>query len=212
MTEKEKRYDEEGRVIRDNRSQIKRERAEIKTFAQTLLTLPTRQYAQLPITATLQAALIEGKRLTGNALKRHLNYLTRLLDEHDLAAVRYAHEQLNHPFFNTPDKQKRIQSEILRLLNNDAHIYNDLLNTYQEIDLQHVRQLVRASQKALLKAEQAADEQETSTPHAPQAAIQQKAPDKAQRKLQKYLQSLVLHYDENAFDESSSTDAQQMND
>ena len=83
----EKQYDEEGRVIRENRSQAKREREHIKTFARELLKLPAHQYPLLPIDETLQAALVEGKRLSGNALSRHLNYLTRLLDEQETARI-----------------------------------------------------------------------------------------------------------------------------
>ena len=48
----------------------------LKIFARELLKLPAHQYPLLPIDETLQAALVEGKRLSGNALSRHLNYLT----------------------------------------------------------------------------------------------------------------------------------------
>ena len=146
----EKQYDEEGRVIRENRSQAKREREHIKTFARELLKLPAHQYPLLPIDETLQAALVEGKRLSGNALSRHLNYLT----------------------------------EIARLLANDADIYGELLGRYAELDLQHLRQLVREAQKLLAAAN---TEEENAAPA---------APNKYQRRLQKYLQSLALYYAE----------------
>jgi len=116
----EKQYDEEGRVIRENRSQAKREREHIKTFARELLKLPAHQYPLLPIDETLQAALVEGKRLSGNALSRHLNYLTRLLDEQDYESIRTAHEHVNHPYLHSPGKQQRIRAEMERLLAGDA--------------------------------------------------------------------------------------------
>ena len=123
----EKHYDEEGRVIRENRSQAKREREHIKIFARELLKLPAHQYPLLPIDETLQAALVEGKRLSGNALSRHLNYLTRLLDEQGYEEILAAHEHVNHPYLHSPGKQQRIQGEIARLLAGDADIYGELL-------------------------------------------------------------------------------------
>ena len=173
----EKHYDEEGRVIRENRSQAKREREHIKIFARELLKLPAHQYPLLPIDETLQAALVEGKRLTGNALSRHLNYLTRLLDEQGYEEILAAHEHVNHPYLHSPGKQQRIQGEIARLLAGDADIY-----------LQHLRQLVREAQKLLAAATAEVDDDAPAAPS--------NAPNKYQRRLQKYLQGLALFYEE----------------
>ncbi|EHM50502.1 ribosome biogenesis factor YjgA [Cardiobacterium valvarum] len=177
---KEKQYDEEGRVIRANRSQAKREREPIKAFAGELLKLPAHQYPLLPIDDTLIAALREGKRLSGNALSRHLNYLTRLLDEQDYPAILAAHEHINHPYLHSSGKQQRIRREIERLLADDAGVYGELLGRYADLDVQHVRQLVREAKK-----QRAADDADTPLP-----------PNKYQRRLQKYLQGLALYYEE----------------
>ena len=184
----EKHYDEEGRVIRENRSQAKREREHIKIFARELLKLPAHQYPLLPIDETLQAALIEGKRLSGNALSRHLNYLTRLLDEQGYEEILAAHEHVNHPYLHSPGKQQRIQGEIARLLAGDADIYGELLGRYADLDLQHLRQLVREAQKLLAAATAEVDDDATAAPN--------NAPNKYQRRLQKYLQGLALFYEE----------------
>ena len=180
----EKQYDEEGRVIRENRSQAKREREHIKTFARELLKLPAHQYPLLPIDETLQAALVEGKRLSGNALSRHLNYRTRLLDEQDYEAIRTAHEHVNHPYLHSPGKQQRIRAEMERLLAGDADIYGELLGRYADLDLQHLRQLVREAQKLQAAA---VTEEENTVPA---------TPNKYQRRLQKYLQGLALVYED----------------
>lgn len=176
----EKQYDEEGRVIRANRSQLKRERAEIKAFAQTLLQLPARQYPLLPINETLQDALIEGKRLTGNALKRHLGYLTRLIEEQDEANIRAAHERVNHAFSHSADKMRRIQWEIKRLHEQDAAIFTELLQRYDALDVQYVRQLLRESLKLEHKQAEAL------------AADGKTSPNKYRQQLQTYLSQLNL--------------------
>lgn len=177
MSENEKQYDEEGRIIRENRTQAKREREEIKTFAATLLQLPARQYALLPISDTLALALEEGKRLSGNALKRHMNYLTRLLEEHDLDAVRHAHEHVNHPYLNDGAKQQRIQRECERLISGDKAILVELIARYHNLDIQHIRTLAREAQKQ--RAALPEDERHKT--------------DKYQRKLRDYLKNLALN-------------------
>lgn len=187
MSDKIKEYDEEGRVIRENRSAIKRERETIRQFAEELLKLPSHQYSQLPITEQLIAALIEGKRLSGNPLRRHLNYLTRLLDEHEIDKIRHVHEYINHPYHHDSKKMRRIEQEIERLMENDSDIYGELFAFYADIDLQYIRQTVREAQKHLQQAqEQSADETSASSPKS--------KTDKYRRRLQKYLQTLALNY------------------
>lgn len=192
MSETPKEYDEEGRVIRENRSAIKREREVIRQFAETLLKLPAQQYALLPISAQLAAALVEGKRLTGNPLRRHLNYLTRLLDEHpDLAHLRHVHEHINHPYLQDNAKQQRIAREIERLLAGDKDIYAELYAAYADFDMQYVRQLVREAHK---HSRQSTDDTAEDADAAQTDKTAAKT-DKYRRRLHKYLQGLALHYD-----------------
>ena len=113
-----------------------------------------------------------------------MNYLTRLLDEQDYEAIRAAHEHVNHPYLHSPGKQQRIKGEIERLLAGDADIYGELLGRYADLDLQHLRQLVREAQKLLAAA---TAEAEDTTPA---------VPNKYQRRLQRYLQGLALYYEE----------------
>lgn len=145
----EKEYDEFGRVIRENRSQIKREREKVRQFAEELLKLPARQYERLPLNDLLIQAFIEGKRLKGNAYQRHLNFITRLLLEHDIEAVSQAHKHVNHAFIQDPKRHQMIDKTIEQLLTGDKHTLSALLTTYEAIDLQYTRQLLRSLQKEI---------------------------------------------------------------
>ncbi len=183
MSEKQKEYDDEGRVIRENRSALKREREKIKQFGESLLKLPNRQYELLPINDNLIKALNEGKRLSGNAYQRHLNYITRLLAEQNVEEIQRAHEHINHPFMNDGAKNRRIQKEIERLLHGDTDIFAELIARYADFDIQYVRQLVREAQKYIEQKSKLLSEDEKLKP------------GKHQRRLQKYLQGLSLNYD-----------------
>ena len=71
-----------------------------------------------------------------------------------------------------------------RLLAGDADIYGELLGRYADLDLQHLRQLVREAQKLQAAA---VTEEENTVPA---------TPNKYQRRLQKYLQGLALVYED----------------
>lgn len=180
MQKKEKEYDEFGRVIRENRSALKRERQEIKLFVMELLKLPAKQYALLPLSPVTQAAFIEGKRLIGNAFQRHLNYLVRLISEHDIEQIRYAHQTVNHPYLHHDQKNQRILREIDRLLADDPDIFPELIALYADFDIQYVRQLCRAEQKYRQAQAMLPEEERGHTI------------GKHQRRLQQYLHHLVL--------------------
>ncbi len=170
MDKPEKQYDEEGRVIRENRSEAKREREKIKAFARELLQLPGHQYELLPVDERLREALLEGKRLSGNALARHLIFLTKLLDQQDYPTIAAAFRHVNHPRSNDAAKLRRIQREMELLLAGDRDIFSELLQRYRDLDIQYVRQLLREHHKQPAGAE----------------------PSKQQRALQKYLSGLML--------------------
>lgn len=147
MVKKEKQYDEDGLVIRVNKEEEKRVREEIKTFVKMLLGLSADKYSDLPIDERLRAALIEGKRLTGNAHKRHLSFLVRLVHEQDFDAIRSAHERVHHAFRNDPSKIRETESYRDRLIDGDKAVINELLAKFADVDIQYLRQLSRNSGK-----------------------------------------------------------------
>lgn len=142
MTEKIKQYDEEGRVIRENRSQIKRERAIIRQFAQDLSKLPQNTINRLPIDETLQQALVEAKRLSQTALKRHLTYLTRLIEAQDYELIKNAYNQLDN------QKNSRLIDQLIDdLIANNNQSYQSLNQISSEIDKQLINNLLRQINK-----------------------------------------------------------------
>lgn len=147
MKKKEKQYDEEGRVIRVNKEAEKRKRNEIKVFVKLLLDLSADQYGDLPIDERLRMALIEGKRLTGNAYRRHLSFLVRLVHEQGEESIRAAYERVHHPFRNDPSKIRETENYRDRLIAGDKDVISELLVTFADVDIQYLRQLARNANK-----------------------------------------------------------------
>ncbi|PIE44771.1 MAG: hypothetical protein CSA44_03230 [Gammaproteobacteria bacterium] len=147
MGKKDRQYDEDGLVIRINKEAEKRQRAAIKNFVKVLLKLANDKYLDLPIDERLRLALIEGKRLTGNAHKRHLSFLVRLVHEQGYDTIRSAYEQIHYAFRNDPTKIHYTERYRDRLLDGDKMVIDELLATFAEVDVQYVRQLARNAKK-----------------------------------------------------------------
>ncbi len=147
MSKKDRQYDEDGLVIRTNKEAEKRKREEIKEFVKELLKLADNKYSDLPIDERLRLALTEGKRLTGNAHKRHLSFLVRLVHEQNYEAIRAVYERLHHAFRNDPTKIHHIECYRDRLIDGDKKVIDELLAIFAEVDVQYVRQLARNAKK-----------------------------------------------------------------
>ncbi len=143
-----KEYDEDGCVIRINKEEEKRKRDAIKAFVRDeLLSLANDKYAGLPIDEALIKALIEGKRLTGNAYQRHLSFLVRLVHEQSFTDIKAAFDRIHHPYRNDPSKIRDIEHYRDRLIAGDKLVINELLEKFANVDIQYLRQLARNANK-----------------------------------------------------------------
>lgn len=143
MGKQDRQYDEDGLVIRTNKEEEKRKREEIKAFVKELLKLANDKYADLPIDNILRAALEEGKRLTGNAYKRHLSFIVRLVHEQDFDHIVTVYERIHHPYRNDPGKIREVEHYRDRLIAGDKAVINELLGKFADVDIQYIRQLSR---------------------------------------------------------------------
>ncbi|MEY4768837.1 MAG: hypothetical protein RL637_1476 [Pseudomonadota bacterium] len=142
-------------AIRPNKTQIKKEIAEIFEFAQQLTHLSTHQLAQLSLPEYLIAAImLAGKLPPTAARKRQLKYITAELRQLNLADIQTHYAQLKQ---QTAD-QIRIQHQAEKwrdyLINNgNAESLTELFNEYPEADRQKLRQLQRQAKKEKLAAQ-----------------------------------------------------------
>jgi|GEM_PF-6333535 len=158
MIEQSKQLDEDGLVIRTNKEAEKRSRQALKDFAKMLLKLPGNSYRNLPIDESLRAALLEGKRLSNNAYQRQLVFLTRLLANADTDKIMAAYQRISHPYRYDSVKIKTIENYRDQLLSADKDKVNttiaSLLNAFQSVEVQYLRQLVRNAHKEMAKTSQ----------------------------------------------------------
>ena len=132
-----------------SKSELKRQMHEIQELGEYLLTLRPDQLAQIPLTDALAIAIERAERIPvrSEAMRRHLQYIGKLMRSADCDAIRdavnsiKAEESLNtrhlHELENLRDKLIKVGFPAV----------DELMSQYPQMDRQKLRQLVKAAQK-----------------------------------------------------------------
>ncbi len=134
-----------------SRSSLKRDAEALQKLGTRLIALKPIQLDNIEMDETLRLAVDEAKRLKPrtNALKRQGQYIGKLMRFEDADAMEKAingcdlqHEEYNKTFH-------RLERWRERLLANDPGMIDVILLEYPETDIQHLRQLIRNTQKEI---------------------------------------------------------------
>lgn len=138
--------DEESDV--ESKSQRKRNAHQITALAGKLVAMKARPLARLPIEpATLEAIQHCAEIKAHGARKRQLHYVSKLLRDAD--NIEELQSMVDNPDL-VPAKKKTVNPHIAfrdQLLQDFALHVDELRESYPNVDLQQVRQLVRNAQK-----------------------------------------------------------------
>lgn len=175
--DEEPEYDENGDLIeyyaiRPNKSQIKRDIAEIAALAEELTRISDAQLTAMAIPEKIEQAIVSAKKMpdTKPARKRQLKFITARLREIDLDKITENLDRIKTKSAHGVREHHQAEKWRDRLVENeDNDVLTELLNQFPDADTQYVRQLQRNAQKEA-KAEK---------------------PPKSSRLLYKYLKELV---------------------
>lgn len=130
-----------------SKSEMKREMHRWQAMGQQLCGLPVGQWDALPISETLLAALQEYRRLKqGEAIRRHLQYIGKLMRNEDVDAIREAIE-LQDPSSEAYGRRQKQQEQWRARLLDDDQAMNEFIDAYPDVDRQHLRTLIRNAKK-----------------------------------------------------------------
>lgn len=183
-----KDIDEDGYVVRPNKTLIKQEIAEYRTLTEQLIELPSSKLDRISLRDELLAAVLAGRKMKKSALQRQLRYITGILkgyDDEEIAKIQKQYEVLMLPQQQANASLHQLESWRDRLIIGDEELLNDLVKQYGA-DRQHMRQLLRNIQKE--QKQQLVKEGE------PEKGEALRSP-KTARVLFKYLQELLINYD-----------------
>lgn len=136
-----------------SRTQLKLEVKAITALGEQLGNLSPDQLAKIPMADELRGAIEETRRIKvrTSAMKRHMNYIGRLMRAEDVDMIKQAVEQftsgtsLNTALFT---KLERWRDRLSTGGNTELQAY---LEAYPTADIQHLRQLVRNASKEVGK-------------------------------------------------------------
>lgn len=128
-----------------SRSQLKRESHEIQNLGKKLVGLSADQLARIPVDETVLEAIalahkIHNKR---SALKRHFQFLGKLLRARDIEPIKLALESLEQEGQQSIQRHHRAEKWRDRILAEGNDAINELLNQLPQADRQKLRQLWR---------------------------------------------------------------------
>lgn len=130
-----------------SRSQIKRDFQALKDLGIQLAGLSKGQLQKIPLSDETRAAVLAAQAMARNALQRHYRYLSSLLAEEDVAAIRAAVTGERQPHIKKVAELH--EAELLRdqLVSGDERPLAAFIELYPDCDRAHVRLLVRNARK-----------------------------------------------------------------
>ena len=166
-------YDDETEfyAIRPNKSQIKREMAELSDFAKELVQLSPTQLNLLELDETLHKAIILGATTSKGAHKRQLKYIVGLFRKIDLAPIQEKFARMQSKSAHAVREHHITERWRDSLISGNDDVLTELLDEYPEIDRQFIRQLIRNAKKEALET----------------------LPPKSTRLLYQYLKQIISH-------------------
>ncbi|WP_275099349.1 ribosome biogenesis factor YjgA [Sedimenticola hydrogenitrophicus] len=162
-------FDEEEQTV--SRSEIKRQMLALQALGERLVGLKPAQWEGFGFSEVMLDALRESQRIKShNAMRRHIRRLGKLLSQEDTEKVELLFKRTDDRAMQDTQRFHRIEQWRDRLIEGDDKTLSDLLDICPNVDVQHLRQLIRTGKK----------ERELAKPPA------------AQRKLFKYLRELDI--------------------
>ena len=132
-----------------SRSQVKRDIRALKDLGIRLADLSKGQLRDIPLSEETRKAVLAAQGMARNALQRHYRYLSSLLAEEDVAAIKTAltgERQLHVKEVADLHEAERLRDE---LLSGDERRLAAFVARYPKCDRTHVRLLVRNARKEL---------------------------------------------------------------
>lgn len=139
--------DEEGHVIRTNKTQVKRDVAELAGMVKFMVEVSAKDLAKIPVDDELLTAIKAAKDMKKSALKRQLQYITKLMRLRDTEAIKLAIESILHARQSAGRAFKQLERWRDRLLEEGNDALTEFCEEYSGADVQRLRQLIRHTQK-----------------------------------------------------------------
>lgn len=151
-----------------SKSQLKREMQALRQLGVQLVALSSAVLVQISMSEKLRDAIFQAKTFKRSALRRQLNYIGGLMPDEDFDTIQKQLGGLGRPHRQQVKAFHEIEHWRDALLEGNEALLEELIQRFESVDRQHLRQLIRNANKE----------------------IQQNKPPKSSRTLFRYLSEL----------------------
>jgi len=131
-----------------SKSEIKRQMHALQELGKQLSELRPDQLAKVPMSDQMRRAVEESRRISSHiALKRHMQYLGKLLRTEDSEAVKGAVDLFDASTQAHNQRFHALENWRERLIAGDNDTVQTFIDSYPRCDIQHLRQLIRNAQR-----------------------------------------------------------------
>lgn len=132
-------------VERPSKSQMKREMIELQALGKKIIDMPAGQRAKFPLSDDMLAAIDECGRIRSHeGLRRHMQYVGKLMRKEDLEAINAVFQSMEQQSIRRDASFQRLERWRDRLIEDDE-AFVLFVEDYPEVDRQALRQLIRNS-------------------------------------------------------------------
>jgi ribosome-associated protein len=145
MKDKENHFEEQPVA---SKSQRRREALELKSLASELIKLSAARLGRVPLDDAVRSAIMESRQIRSNvARKRQLQYVAKLLRRADPEPIVQTLEGFDGEARQLTGRQHRTEAWRDFLLESGDHAVGVLMQQYNDVDTQSIRQLIRNAHK-----------------------------------------------------------------
>ncbi|MFT5136010.1 MAG: ribosome-associated protein [Arenicella sp.] len=130
-------------AVRPNKTQIKKEIRELNDLGKELIKMPDSACKRVPLSDPMRRAIADGKRFSKGALQRQLRRIANLMQHEDVEAIQLEIQRQKQPSKQQTAALHQLEQWRDRLIAGDEKLLTDLIDQFNHIDRQLIRQLVR---------------------------------------------------------------------
>lgn len=141
--------DNQDEELTPSKSQRKRDMQELQKLGKQLVEAPQHILSKIEMEEVLLNAIILARRLPNNkSIRRQLQYIAKLLSQTETHQIKQVLDTYSLQQQNINKAFHNIENWVQRLTHSDHNqALNDLLMEHQNLDRQHLSQLIRNAQK-----------------------------------------------------------------
>jgi ribosome-associated protein len=126
-----------------SKSQLKRDAKALVALGEKLMTIPEDQLQQTGLPDVVDAVLDAKKIKKGNARKRQLQYIGKLLRNADLTETQLILDRFDASSTEHATKFHQLENWRERLIEGDKQVVGEIMAVYPNVDIQQLRSVTR---------------------------------------------------------------------